>query len=153
GGQRAAEGVTRLGDARARHARRALVEQLGAGGGETRRAAIDDADGARVRRAADFLPRNADGEIAEAVAVEVAGGERAAEAVAGLGRAAELALVPELVVVVGQARRAAVQDVDRAGVEDRPDVLARHTDREIGEAVVVEVAGDGGGAEAIAAGR
>ena len=51
-------------------------------------------------------------------------------------------------VAVRPARRPA-QHVDRAGVRDRPDVLAAHADRQVVEAVVVEVAAGQGAGEAV----
>ena len=99
----------------------------------------------------DVLAGHADRQVVEAVVVEVADGEGVAEAVAALGGVedAGAVLVPELVARGGEAARRPVEHVDRAGVRRRPDVLAGHADRQVVEAVVVEVAGGEGAAEAV----
>ena len=57
--------------------------------------------------------------------------------------------MPELVARGGEAGRRPVEHVDRAGVRDASDVLAGHADRQVVEAVAVEVAGRKGTAECV----
>ena len=97
----------------------------------------------------DILVGHADHQLARhRGGVEVAGGKRRAEVVARLGVVADprRGLRPLLAPRRGQAARAPVEDVHRAGAA----VLARRADREVGEAIAVEVAHSQGPAEVVA---
>src|SRR5690606_26078509 len=105
--------------------------------------AEQDVQGARADLGGDSLVGDADGEVVEVVAVEVAGGEGEAEAVEFLRRAEDQAASPALVeeLVDGrQAAGAAVEDLHGAGRGDAVDRLPRNADRQVVVAVVVEVA-------------
>ena len=89
------------------------------------------------------LVRAAHRQVGVAVSVEVTGGEAEAEPVAGLAVAedARAALAPELVVERREAVGGrAVDHVDHARVREPADVLVRHADRQVADAVSVEVA-------------
>ena len=109
-------------------------------------------DHTRPRDRADGVERGADGQVGEAVAVEVGGGERGAELVGGLGDLldAGAVLVPQLVAEVGEAGGRARQHVDRTRTRDRADRVEIGADGQIVEAVGVEVAGGLGLAEQVA---
>ena len=64
------------------------------------------------------------------------------EQIAGFGHVqdAGAVLMPDLIARGGQAVRRPKEDRGRAGVHDRPEVLAGRADRQVVEAVVVEVA-------------
>jgi hypothetical protein len=121
------------------------VPPLIASRGETALAAIQDVDSTSVDVVEDIVARNTNGEIVELVDVEVAAGQRGAEAVAVLGEAFNrgAVLVPQLIAGCVKTGRTAVNDVDGAGIGSRADILARHTNREIVESIVVEVAARG----------
>src|SRR5690349_2415443 len=58
-------------------------------------------------------------------------------------------LVPELVVGSGQPTARTVEDVHRARIHDASDILFRHADRQVGEAVAVEITGRHGAPEVV----
>ena len=131
----------------------------GAGGPEdavgedqTELAAEDDVD-----RAVVALAGNADAQVAEAVAVEIARSHSIAEALA-VGRVAEDAggvLGDEIAQERHQTARAAMRDVDRAavgGALGRAGAAARRADRQVVVGVAVEVAGGERGAELVGRG-
>ena len=108
--------------------------------------AENDEDGAGIDHRAPVLARRADRQVVAAVVVPVTRDERMTELVARLVlRRAEIPLRPETVGGRAGRRRqpggGAVEDVDRAGVADRPDILAGDADCEVEVAVAVEVPG------------
>ena len=112
-------------------------------------AAIEDVDRAGKRAVRDVLVWDADRQIAAAVAVEIAYGQGLAEELAHAGGVEDTGavLAPELVAGRRQTPRAAVEDVDRAGIVDAPDVLAGDADRQIVAPVAIEIARGQGAAE------
>ncbi len=123
----------------------ALEEGLAPGGGDAAAGAEQDGDRAGVVDAADVLAGNADGQVEEAVAVEVAGRQRRPEEVDRFG----VVLGEELAAGAGEAAGGAVQDVDRAGERDAADRLVRHAHGDVEAHVAVEVALGDGGAEGV----
>jgi hypothetical protein len=97
--------------------------------------------------------RRADREVVAAVAVEVAGSERTAEAVLSLGRAADAlpALRPASLAAGDEPAPGTVEDLHDAGVLKPGAALSRDAHSEVGVAVAVEVARDQRRAEAIVA--
>src|SRR6266511_3683722 len=86
--------------------------------------------------------RGADGQVDEAVAVEVASAEHVAEVVVRLGAADHPGAVlgEQLAPGTRQPASGAVQHVHGPRVDDGAHVLQRHPDRQVGEAIAVEVA-------------
>src|SRR6266508_4170216 len=86
--------------------------------------------------------RGADGQVDEAVAVEVASADRDAEVVVRLGAADHPGAVlgEQLAPGTRQPASGAVQHVHGPRVDDGAHVLQRHPDRQVGEAIAVEVA-------------
>src|SRR5690606_12524962 len=128
-----------------------LRPELAAGGGEAGSRAVDHVDGASVPGDAVVLEGDAGGEVVVAVAVEVPGGEPAAEFVAELGRAggAGRVLRPQLAAVGGKAGTRAVEDDGRAGVVLPVHRLVGDADGEVVEPVAVEVPRGEGDAEVV----
>jgi hypothetical protein len=91
-----------------------LGEQLAAGPAEPVNAAVQQVDRPDTVDGG-VLPRHPDREVDESVAVEVAGGKRVPEAVAGLGDAGHLGagLGEQLAAGTGQPSSRPVQHVDR----------------------------------------
>jgi len=120
----------------------AVVEELVAGRGKPRRRAVEDVDLAGVVLDADVAVRSTDRQVVEVVPVEVAGGQRPAEAIAGRRRPehAARAGAQRLAPFVEQPGGTAIEDVDNAHVARRAGVLEGDADGEVVEAVVVEVA-------------
>src|SRR5829696_2195275 len=112
--------------------RRALEQQPLVG--QPARGPVEDADGAGGLAAVDGLAGGAGGDVVAAGVVEVTGGHGQPEQVEGLG----VALGGH--GAQGQAARRAGEQVDRPGVADGADVLARGADDQVEDAVVVEVA-------------
>jgi hypothetical protein len=91
----------------------------------------------------EILVRDADCEVRPPVPVEVAGRERPAEGVVGLGVVGDPRGALHERPVEGARAKPPGGSVDHRhgpGVPDRPDVLVRSSDGQIGEAVPVEVA-------------
>ncbi len=110
---------------------------------------------AGVDHRSDILVRYADREVAETVAVEIPGGQGVAEVIVEVAPALaqrELELAEELVAGCREAVAAAEEDLNDAGaaISGRGLVLARNPDRQVLEAVVVEVAGGEGVPEPVA---
>jgi hypothetical protein len=128
--------------ARPFHARLVLVPNLVVGGSQTSWSPIQDVDGAGIYGVTDVLAGDPDGEVAEAVEVEVTGHESLPEAIALLGRTlyARRVLRPDLVVRRAQTRGAAVEDVDGAGIDDGAHVLTRDTDHQVAKAISIVIA-------------
>jgi hypothetical protein len=89
------------------------------------------------------VERSADRQIGEAVGIEIAPGESGFEPILDAWLAFHPArlLAPQL-IPQREAGGAPVEHVDRTGAADRTgvrQVLHRHADREVGEAVAVEV--------------
>src|SRR3954471_3670666 len=97
------------------------------------------------------MPADADGQVVEAVVIEVAHRQGGTELIPGAGHAVDAGavLVPDLVARGAQAGGRAVDDVDGPGVDDGADVLARDADGQVVEAVVIEVPHRQGGPELI----
>ena len=121
-----------------------LGPQLVAGRGQPAAGAVDHVDRAGAGGRSDAVAGRPDGEVVLTVAVQVGGRERCPEPIAGRGAALDpaAALAQDLMAARRQPVGRAVEDVDGAGVVRRAQVLAGGTDRQIREAVVVEV-GDG----------
>ena len=107
-------------------------------------------------RAAQRLAGRADGEVVEAVVVEVAAGQRVAEVVV----APRCVPLPKMASCVqnscGRRSKAAVEavdDVDLADPGGRAEVLLGDADGEVVDAVAVEVAGGEDVAEVVATPR
>ena len=118
-----------------------LVPQLVVGGGDEIVGAVQHVHGAGAGEVADGFVRHADGDVVEAIAVEVACGDGAAEDIALLGALvhAEGVLVKQLGVPGLDAARCAVQQADSPDIALAKEVFARHADGDVGEAVAVEV--------------
>src|SRR5918999_5797527 len=96
---------------------------------------------ARVPLRPDILEFDADGEVREAIAVEVACGDAPAELIVRsrfLGDAAG-GLRPGLVARGGQPARRSVDHVDAPGLAAARDVFERRADSEVGIAVAIEI--------------
>src|SRR5262245_40072379 len=142
GRQAETEVVPRLG--RVGHVRRVLVQIIHSETGvEAARAAVDNVDGTRIRDGPHVFEGDADGQIISPVAVEIAGGQREAEEVARLGKAAEAR------ESLGDLDRCADVETVRSPHEDHHLARAGRTvdrgvgdaDGEVLQAVAVEVAG------------
>ena len=85
----------------------------------------------------------ADREVGKAVAIEIAGRQGVAELVVGLGcvQHAGNVLVPELIAGRGKAGGRTQKEIDRTGTGDRTDILCGNADRQVVEAVIVEIGG------------
>jgi hypothetical protein len=118
-----------------------LSEKLATGPGQPAGRAVQHADHASVSDGACILQVGADRKVSEAVVVEVSGGHRNAEVVAGLGAAQHpgSVLSDELAAGPGEATRRAVQHAHAASPADVAHTLGRGADRQIISAVVVEV--------------
>src|SRR2546423_1523911 len=114
----------------ARDAGAVLGPELAAVGGEAVHRAGQDVDGARAAGPAV----GADGQVVEAVVVEVAARQREPEEVAALGVVGDAGavLAPELAVTGGESARRPVDDVDDAGAA----VLAVGADGQVVEPVM-----------------
>ena len=134
--------------------RRVLVDRLRPGDDDAGVAAVEDPDATGVAVAVDAFGGGADHELVEAIAVEIAGREHLAPAVlgrTGAGDAREVLVEKEPArLECGVAVGGAIADLDRTGVGHAVDVFAGSADREVVEAVLVEVADGEGGAEAVA---
>ena len=110
-------------------------------GGQACRRSVNHVHGTGIDNGADILVGHADSQIGEAIVVEVAGRQREAEMIAHLRRVVDAGrvLAPKLVVGGFQASRCAVDDVDRAGIDDAADVLHGHANRQVGKAIAVEI--------------
>ena len=130
-----------------------LMPDLVAHGGEAVLRSEKNVARATVRDGTHILARHADRQVVEAVVIEVARGQKFSERVACLGGALDVhdVLVPDLVASCSEAARRPEEHVDGAGVRDCPDVLADNADRQVVEAVAVEVADRQGASERIAA--
>ena len=128
------------------------MPELAADGGEAGRGAVERIDGTSVVHRPDAVADNADRQIIEAVIVEVAHGQGASEPVTVPGGTADPGdvLMPDLVSGGGKASRRAVDRVDHASTHGRSDALAGNADRQVIEAVVIEVTDGQGAAEGIA---
>lgn len=118
------------------------MPQLITGCGEARIAAVENVDGTRIHDTPDVLAGYTDGKIIESVDVEVTTDQHRTEGIARAGDAyhRRAILVPQLIAGCGKARDAAVKNVDSARVGDAADILAWHTECEVLEPIVVEVA-------------
>src|SRR5215208_5018764 len=135
-GQRGPEQVAALGGAADPAA---LDQRLVPGRGQAARPPEQDGDRAGVAGGPDVLGGGADGQVEEAVAVVVAGGQHGPELVDRLG------VVLREQGAAAEAAGRPGQDVDGAGGVDGTHVLARRPDGHVKEAVGVEVAlGDRG---------
>ena len=123
----------------------ALGEDLIAGAGQAARAARQDVQQAAVA----VFAADADGEVVEAVAVEIGGDELAAEAVAVFSAVGQAVLIlpPAVAAGAGQRLRAAGNDDDVAFAA----VFAERGCGQVVVAVAVEVAGGERRAEVVAA--
>ena len=129
-----------------------LVPQLIPTDGEAGGRTVDDVSGAGVCLIPDAFTGHADGEIGEAVPIQVARGEGAAEVVAVLRFAQHplRILGPDLVAAAGRPTGGAVEHVDRAAFRQWLRVLPVGADSEIGIAVVVEIGGGNCDAKCVA---
>src|SRR5215217_2555976 len=139
-GQRRAEGVAGLGGPAGAAA---LEHGLAAGGDQPGRRTEQDGHGTGVAGRADVLARGADGQVEDAVVVEVARGQRRPELVAGLG----VGLGEQR--PAGEAAAGAHEDVDRAGGDGGADRLTGRPHGQVEDAVAVEVALGHGRAEPV----
>ena len=122
----------------------ALVDQLAACGGQPPAGTPEHEHRAGLVGRADLVFADRDGEVGEAVAVEVSGRHvRAAEAVAfgGVPGTELRGLVHDPVAVRDETEVAAVDDVHHAGVRHSADVFTGCADGKVVVAVAVEVAG------------
>jgi hypothetical protein len=139
-GQGGAEGVAGLGGP----AGAAALEQgLAAGGGQPGRRAEQDGHGPGVAGGADVLARGADGQVEDAVVVEVARRQRRPVLVARLG----IGLGEQR--PAGEAAAGAHEHVDRAGGDHGADRLPGRPHGQVEDAVAVEVALGHGRAELV----
>ncbi len=134
-----------------RHPCHRLAQKLATARIETTLAAQEHHNPAGLIGPTNSFPRHAYRQVVEAVTVEITGGKACPKAVAGAGRVRRSLVVlrPELHPRLGQTRSRTVKYVHGAGIEQPVDFLARHANREVGESVTVEVAGNDGLAEAI----
>jgi hypothetical protein len=126
------------------HSGRVLRERLGLIGGQAVLRSKEDDDRAGLLVDPDLLAPNADREVGASVAVRVAGGQRRAERIPGLGdpRSSGGVLREPGASLDGQAARRAVEHVDDPGVRTSgAEVLPQDVDRQVGVPVPVEVAG------------
>ncbi len=118
------------------------MELLAADGCQPGRRAGDDGDGARVGNAVDVLTGGTHREIVVPVSVEVTGCHRGTKPVTGLGDTGRTgALLDQLVTVDHRPCVAAVEDLDRPGA-----IVSGNADRQVVDAVSVEVGPDADGA-------
>jgi hypothetical protein len=122
-----------------------LDHAIGRAGDHVDRAGLDDG--------AHALGRRADGEVDEAVGVEVAGAQARAEGVARLGGVEHpggVLVEEDRRRLEGEARGRAAQELDRAGAGEAVDRLAGDADGEVVLAVAVIVQAQEGRAVAVA---
>src|SRR6476659_5843295 len=119
-----------------------LEPALVSGRREPARAAVENVDYAGIVSACDILEGDAYSHVVAPVAHEVAGAQDIAEAVVGLGEVgnADAILVPELVSRRREPAGGAVEDIDRAGIGDAPDILEGDAYGQVAASVAVEVA-------------
>src|SRR6266508_5869295 len=132
-----------------------LGEQLPACSWQATDRSVQDIDRPSVGYCADVLVDRPDGQIGQAVIVEVVEedppGQGAAEAVARLGGAQQpRAALDEELVAAAQPGGRPVQDVDRPGVHPGADVLGGGADRKIPRTPGVKEPGRQGGPEPVA---
>src|SRR5215218_1433694 len=125
-----------------------LGEQPPAGRAEPTRRAVEDAERPGGDRRPGDLARRAGGQVAEGVAVEVAGRQRGAEHIALLDGPADLG--EQLPTGGGQPAARAAQHADRPGGRGRPGDLPGGSGGQVGEVVAVEVTRGQGRAELVA---
>ena len=91
---------------------------------------IDD----RLAGEREIFERHTHGKVIEAIAIEVGGGQRGAEAVSGfrIVRNTAAALTHHRLVEDGDASGGCAKDLNGAGIDDRTGVLAGNTDGEVG---------------------
>ena len=102
---------------------------------------VENVDLAGVGRESYVLARYADDEVRSSPAIDVAGGQRGAEAVAGLRcfTGADRVLAESAAAGPGKPARRSEHYPDRTGVDDVEDILIGCRDREVVESIRIEV--------------